>query len=292
MKIKITDPIFLEDPSLLLRPEAVYDGKPVNAFRNYDEDENDPIKMRVRRTYYEMHSNMTVDFVREKMHKWLQFSHFKATVKDALIKLNDLVDESDPDIDLPNIIHAFQTAERIREDHPDEDWFQLIGLIHDLGKVMAFYGEPQWCVVGDTFALGCRWGRSIVYGDDSFKANPDTYNPKYNTKYGMYEPNCGLENLLMSWGHDEYLYRILVHNKAKFPKKGLFMIRYHSFYPWHAGGDYKHLLKDGDQEILDAVLEFNKYDLYTKSAAIPDVETLWPYYESLIDKYIPGELEF
>ncbi|XP_063832953.1 inositol oxygenase-like [Ostrinia nubilalis] len=292
MKIKITDPIFLEDPSLLLRPEAIYDGKPVNAFRNYDEDENDPIKMRVRRTYYEMHSNMTVDFVREKMHKWLQFSHFKATVKDALIKLNDLVDESDPDIDLPNIIHAFQTAERIREDHPDEDWFQLIGLIHDLGKVMAFYGEPQWCVVGDTFALGCRWGRSIVYGDDSFKANPDTYNPKYNTKYGMYEPNCGLENLLMSWGHDEYLYRVLVHNKAKFPKKGLFMIRYHSFYPWHAGGDYKHLLKDGDQEILDAVLEFNKYDLYTKSAAIPGVKALWPYYESLIDKYIPGELEF
>ena len=30
--------------------------------------------------------------------------------------LNDLVDESDPDLDLPNIVHAFQTAERIREE--------------------------------------------------------------------------------------------------------------------------------------------------------------------------------
>ena len=54
---------------------------------------------------------------------------------EALEKLNDLVDESDPDIDLPNIVHAFQTAEQIRKDHPDKEWFQLTGLIHDLGKV-------------------------------------------------------------------------------------------------------------------------------------------------------------
>lgn len=69
------------------------------------------------------------------MADWLTFSHFKSTIKDALIKLNDLVDESDPDVNVPNIVHAFQTAERIREEHPDRDWFQLTGLIHDLGKV-------------------------------------------------------------------------------------------------------------------------------------------------------------
>ncbi len=55
---------------------------------------------------------------------------------EALDKLNDLIDESDPDLDLPNIIHAFQTAERIRLDHPEDDWFQLVGLVHDLGKVI------------------------------------------------------------------------------------------------------------------------------------------------------------
>ena len=49
--------------------------------------------------------------------------------------LNELVDESDPDTDMPNIVHAFQSAEKIREDHPDQEWFQLTGLIHDLGKV-------------------------------------------------------------------------------------------------------------------------------------------------------------
>ena len=54
---------------------------------------------------------------------------------EVLEKLNDLVDDSDPDIDMPNIVHAFQTAEKIREVYPNEDWFQLVGLIHDMGKV-------------------------------------------------------------------------------------------------------------------------------------------------------------
>lgn len=90
---------------------------------------------------------------------------------------------------------------------------------------MAFYGEPQWCCVGDTFPVGCRPGHSVVYGDDSFKDNPDFHNPKYNTKYGMYEPNCGVRKLMMSWGHDEYLYWMLIHNKSKLPQEGLDMIR-------------------------------------------------------------------
>lgn len=37
---------------------------------------------------------------------------------------------------------------------------------------------------------------------------------------------------------------------------------------------------------------FSKYDLYTKSAEIPDIEALWPYYEKLIEKYTPGVLEW
>ena len=68
--------------------------------------------------------------------KWLKFNHFEATILEALDKLNDMVDESDPDIDLPNSVHAFQTAERIRAQYPDNEWFQLTGLIHDLGKVI------------------------------------------------------------------------------------------------------------------------------------------------------------
>ncbi|KAF7284045.1 inositol oxygenase-like [Rhynchophorus ferrugineus] len=286
-------PVHIIDPSELLRPEAKFAQKELTAFRNYAIDQEDPIQERVRKTYLDMHTYQTVDFVSSKIEKWCKFDTFKATMKDALIKLNELVDESDPDVDIPNIVHAFQTAERIRKDFPNDDWFQLTGLIHDAGKVMAFYDEPQWCVVGDTFVVGAQWGPSIVYSDSSFHNNPDGKNPKYNTKYGMYEPNCGLDNLTISWGHDEYLYRMLKHNKSKLPEQALNIIRFHSFYPWHSGGDYGHLMTEKDQtETKKWVLAFNKYDLYTKSTEVPDIEALWPYYEKLIEKYIPGELEW
>lgn len=38
---------------------------------------------------------------------------------DAIMSLDQLVDESDPDVDFPNSYHAFQTAEGIRQAHPD-----------------------------------------------------------------------------------------------------------------------------------------------------------------------------
>jgi inositol oxygenase len=286
----------LLDGSQLLRHEESPHGmeldKPVSKFRDYTIDTADPLKERVRRTYHEMHAQQTVDFVKSKHEKWLKFNHFEATILEALDKLNDLVDESDPDIDLPNSVHAFQTAERIREQYPNDEWFQLTGLIHDLGKVMAFYDEPQWAVTGDTFPVGCQPQKSIVYIDTSFVGNPDLKNEKYNTLYGMYEPNCGLDQLTMSWGHDEYLYQVLKHNGAKLPDEAFYMIRFHSFYPYHHGGDYRHLANEKDAEMFKWIKEFNVFDLYTKSTKIPDVEALKPYYQGLIDKYIPGVLKF
>ena len=41
-----------------------------------------------------------------------------------------------------------------------------------------------------------------------FKENPDYNNPAYNTKLGIYSEGCGLENVLMSWGHDDYMYMV------------------------------------------------------------------------------------
>ncbi|KAG3149486.1 hypothetical protein C6341_g17039 [Phytophthora cactorum] len=49
-------------------------------------------------------------------------------------------------------------------------------------------------------------------------------------------------------------------------------------------------MSEDDEELLDWVLEFNKFDLYTKADVRPDVEKLWPYYQALIDKYLPGKL--
>lgn len=93
-------------------------------------------------------------------------------------------------------------AERARAEYPELDWLHFTALIHDMGKVMAFYDEPQWAVVGDTFPVGCRWSDNIVYRTNTFDENPDGKNPAYNTKLGMYKEHCGIENLTLSWGHD------------------------------------------------------------------------------------------
>ena len=46
--------------------------------------------------------------------------------------LNDVVDDSDPDLDEPQIEHLLQTAEAIRKDYPNEDWLHLTALIHGI----------------------------------------------------------------------------------------------------------------------------------------------------------------
>nr|XP_027208846.1 inositol oxygenase-like [Penaeus vannamei] len=285
-----TPRILMIDPSLVFRPEEAIK-KSGWHFRNFPEDSDDPQLKKVKETYVKMHTYQTLDYVKKKHEHWRKFDKFEATILEALQKLNALVDESDPDVSVPNIVHAFQTAERIRA-APDKDWLQLTGLIHDLGKVMAFYGEPQFSTVGDTFVVGCEVGKSVVYRDTTFHDNPDMKDPKLNSKYGIYEPNCGLSNVYMSWGHDEYMYHVLKHNKSTLPEEGLYIIRFHSFYPWHTGGDYTHLCDNRDQEMLPWIREFNKFDLYTKKEAEPDMEALMPYYQSIIDKYCPGTLKW
>jgi inositol oxygenase len=250
-------------------------------YRNYD----DPARDTVREFYRINHLYQTYDFVLAKEKEFLGLDRKKMPVWEAFEFLNNLVDDSDPDTSLSQLEHLLQTAEAIRADgHPD--WFILTGLLHDLGKVLCLFGEPQWAVVGDTFPVGCRFSDKIVYSE-YFSTNPDAKSAVYNVPYGVYSPNCGLKNVHMSWGHDEYLYHIL---KDYLPDPALYMVRYHSFYAAHREGQYQHLMNDYDQEMFQWVRAFNPYDLYSKSPESPSVEKLRPYYEKLIRKYLPEEI--
>src|ERR1017187_2431352 len=141
------------------------------------------------------HEGQTVAYVLGKEKEYFGLNKGLKTVWEAAEFLNTLVDDSDPDTDLTQIEHLLQTSEAIRKDgHPR--WFVLTGFIHDLGKVLCLWGEPQWGVVGDTFPVGCAWSRDIVF-PGSFKANPDLHNELYPTKYGIYEPTCGLDKVHM-----------------------------------------------------------------------------------------------
>jgi len=264
-------------------PGTIAKGKHTEEFRNYEENVRDT----VREFYRLNHTCQTYDFVIQKKNEYLKFNKKEMPVWDAFNFLNQLVDDSDPDTDLDQLQHLLQTSEAIRAGgHPD--WMVLAGLLHDMGKVLCLFGEPQWAVVGDTFPVGCAYSDKIVY-PEFFKYNPDINDSRFNTKYGVYEPNCGLRNVHLSWGHDEYVYHMV---KDFLPEEALYMLRYHSFYSQHRENAYDHLMDEHDHQMFKWVNLFNPYDLYSKNPNPPDWDQLKPYYENLVAKYLPEQIKF
>ncbi len=241
----------------------------------------------VREFYRLNHTYQTRAFVQQKKREYLGLNRRRMGVWEAMEYLNTLVDDSDPDTDLSQIEHLLQTAEAIRRDGRPR-WFILTGLVHDLGKILCLFGEPQWAVVGDTFPVGCAWSDKIVY-PEYFADNPDSRVPAYQTRLGVYTEGCGLDRVDLSWGHDEYLYHVV---KDYLPEEGLYMIRYHSFYPCHQEGAYEYLMNEHDRRMFAWVREFSPYDLYSKSAHRPDVEQVKPFYQELIADYFPREINW
>src|ERR1700709_2777530 len=220
------------------------EGKTEDQFRQYDEKATPGVA-----EFYRLnHQYQTYDYVMGKEKEYFCLNKGMKSIWEAAEFLNTLVDDSDPDTDLTQIEHLLQTPEAIRRDgHPR--WFVLTGFIHDLGKVLCLWGEPQWGVVGDTFPVGCAYSDKIVF-PEYFRSNPDSHRPEYQTKYGIYEPNCGLDKVHMSFGHDGYIGKVM---QNYMPEESMYMLRYHSFYAAHRHGAYRHLMSKHDVEMLEWV---------------------------------------
>jgi inositol oxygenase len=159
-------------------------------------------------TRQEQHRKQTLAYNLAMRKEYTEKTRARMSIWQAMEMLNTLVDESDPDTSVGQIEHLLQTAEAMRRDGKP-DWMQVTGLIHDLGKLLCFFGaDGQWDVVGDTFVVGCKFSDKIIY-PETFKENPDINDPKLQTENGIYEAGCGLDNVLLSWGHDEYLYHVV-----------------------------------------------------------------------------------
>lgn len=251
----------------------------MKTFRDFNE------KNVIKENYYKARKNQTLDFIL-KMKKKFSIFDKKMKIWDIFDKLNELIDISDPDCDIPNLYHALQTAEKMRKDNLP-DWFQLTGLIHDIGKIMFLKGndsegtgkKEQWAMVGDTFIIGSPLPNSLVYPEFN-KENSDS-------ELDIYEKHCGLDNVHCSWGHDEYLYQILTYpkNEHSLPKEALYCIRFHSLYAYHDKKEYFQYQSEEDKKYFNILKQFNSYDLYSKSDEIFDINELKPYYETLFKKY-------
>ena len=178
--------------------------KPAGEFRDYANAEP-----RVAEFYRLNHTHQTLDFVLDKKRDYLALKRRTMTVWEALEYLNTLVDDSDPDIDFTQIEHAMQTAEAIRRRQPAALVHRSPGLVHDLGQDAvpvrrAAVGRRRRHVPGRLPLV-----RPKIVFREFFAENPDTKVPKYQTESGIYEQGCGLDNVHMSWGHDEYLYHVV-----------------------------------------------------------------------------------
>ncbi len=254
-----------------------------HAFRDYAAQ----VRPSVKEFYRLNHINQTREFVQGKKREYCGLDHAEMGVWEAMEFLNTLVDDSDPDTDATQIEHLLQTSEAIRADgHPR--WFILTGMLHDLGKVLCLWGEPQWAVVGDTFPTGCAFSDQIVFSE-FFADNPDSRVAAYQSENGVYEPGCGFDQVDLSWGHDEYIYQV---TKQYLPEEAQYMLRYHSFYPWHREGAYTHLESAKDRQMMPWIKKFNTYDLYTKVDVKPDPQALRPFYDELIAEFFPAEIKW
>ena len=267
-------------------------------YRQYNDDDL------VAQTYLLNHSVQTLDYVLacKERHREAKLS---MTLMEIIDDLNNFVDSSDPDLRLPQYIHCYQTAERLREmivgtEYQDFDWLPLVGLIHDCGKILFRLGYSAHEIVGDTFPVGCPFSDEIIYYD-YFVNNPD--HQKYESVCGIYQPHVGFENIHFSWGHDEYLASILENDKCSLsneqsssgqnnqklflPPEAIYIIRFHSFYAWHQKQAYLYLASSHDWEMLPLLQFFQRADLYSKEDTAENfvTEEMKNYYIDLLKRY-------
>ena len=79
-------------------------------FRNYI---NSDRQNNVEKTYEKMHKNQRFSLLKT-MYSYYGTPHKKYNIWDLINKLNYIVDESDPDTELEQIYHSYQTAESIK----------------------------------------------------------------------------------------------------------------------------------------------------------------------------------
>jgi inositol oxygenase len=237
--------------------------------RNY---KNSEYQERVEKTYKDMLENQTINYVL-KMKKRYNEKDSKGEYKiwNLIDKLENITDTSDPDNDLPQIVHAYQTAlsiksryinndieikslfhkkewdnlpEKIKKEYnkslknyynhiKDWNWLYLVGFIHDLGKILLL---PEFGKLPQWSVVGDTFPVGCELSNNYVFYEKTYHKNNDSLLKNTYNDFCGFNNMHFSWGHDEYLASILEKNinKLNLNFEAIYIIRYHSFYSWHS----------------------------------------------------------
>jgi inositol oxygenase len=241
-----------------------------------------------------------VEYALKMKERYLKFNARQMSLREAL----DFVSSTPADVDSHDIslrTLCFRTAEYFRKSgHPD--WMQLVALVYGLASVVKRDDNQScapydWTICSRSRVLGCPIPNHVAFG--AFQAlNPDNNNKKYSSSAsGMYQRNCGLDHVLLTWTGPEYMYHMLRHNRVDFPGEALKIQRLASLSDWHTTTSldraYTEICTDEDYEVRSLVADFD----YTLQAArtecllqaeltVDECNLLWmSYYADLASKY-------
>lgn len=229
-----------------------------STFRNYVN--NIPIQD----FYRKQHTQLTYNKAFENNYMFINSVKKRYSINELLDICDQIVDPSDPDMNMSQTIHSYQTAIGAMKTGYNDELITLC-LIHDLGKcVNKLCDIDMTFLVGDTYPLGCPFEKDSIILSDTFTQNTDNDHSFFQNEYGIYSKNCGFDCMLFT-GHDEMIYRSCKESNSKLSEEGLYILRYHSFYPWHSNNGYSKYASEYDFKNKHLLQKFQKLDLYTKS---------------------------
>lgn len=177
-------------------------------------------------------------------------------VWDLVQKLGMVCDPSDGSLGCTSqLVHVLQVLQAMEEDGVDDPEMLIAAIVHDLGKLLLLTDEAPENVV-------CM-------------VEP----------VGSYEMGVGLENCVLQWNHDEFIYSRL---KDHLPDHIAWLLRYHSIYIDQCWT----LMDDRDRRHTKQYLRpFQHYDQDFKSShALPKkgIEA----YREIVESWFPDPIQF
>jgi inositol oxygenase len=173
---------------------------------------------------------------------------------------------------------------------------------HALGSVVNCIDSKSkhdydWTICSRSRVVGCAAPLDVTFSE--FRClNADEQDPSYSTSEGIYQPRCGLENVLLTWTGPNYMYNLLKYNNIAIPDEGFSILRLFSLYDWHTNNHYDTFANDEDWDARPFVLDFyeirkmahrTRTEDHPKELSDDECENLWnTHYSHVLQKYEAG----
>eukprot|EP00127_Corallochytrium_limacisporum_P000114 Clim_evm21s4 gene=Clim_evmTU21s4 len=250
-----------------------------------------------QRSFYEHHKRMS--FVETCLHhrKYREQTQAKLSIEEALEllgKSNKATNCFKPLVSDNVLADSFLLLHTARTLFPDDPELHFLAMICNMGRLLLLWGEPDWVIVGETYPVGCRFQEQIAFYD-FLRGNPDFANVEYGTYYGVYQPNCGFDAVVMCWSDCEYLYSCLSASATcNLSDTALAALRLQDFHSWIVHGAYHHLAAEPDFAVVGVVDKLHQIKATASEASVESVDEteLLKYATCLIDEFCPGKVDW